>query len=781
MKLSVCALVAAAAVSVGAAVVHPLASRVDELPAYTQPMAPPAPRPAQHLRPLKVRQSTNTTLPPCARVSEAVYSDPDASFLTAKIPAKLAFDCLQSIPVNVSSAKSLLAEMPLYLEWQSTLTVLKNPPAEYAEKVQPPIDILGGLKDIAAQLDAGQFTSEYDFGWSLYTLIQSAHDGHLSYVPDSVGSIFSFGRPVPLVSVSEDGDKLPAVFAFEDVLGFQFKNITYTPSPVVEIDGKPAIEFLEDWSQWGTLQDRDALYNNVFYELSQISLGSEGSGSGSFTGGGRGRFVYPGATTTLKFANGSSYTMENYASVWQTFRGIATGEDLANKFFTYSATAAASAQAVHAEADDVTPAAPGFPKAVVPGPGGIINGFYIDSPGHKDVAVLQVINFVTVDSWEEPFQQTSQKFFAKALADGKTKLIIDLQANGGGTILQGYDLFKQLFPSIDPYGANRWRYTEGADLIGESFSAFTADIPRVDTVNYTLINIQNSWFDRKTDMTVDGKPFASWDQKIGPHEVNGDNYTTLSRWNLSDVMTKYSGGINITGYGPLANVTGGPRFKAENIVMLTDGYCASTCTIFTEFMSQQAGVKTIALGGRSNRNKIQAVGGVKGVNNLGWSYIQNAARNAIYLATGALKEKLNQSVLATEYTKNLVFSRAANGAAGVNVRDGIRQNDTSETALQFVYEEADCRLYYTPEMTVDATAIWKAAADAQWSKSGKCVGGPKQTDEKRDNDVVAATSKLSSGRVKAANAAALQQYEAFRDSFNLETICNKERAGWMKP
>lgn len=55
-------------------------------------------------------------------------------------------------------------------------------------------------------------------------------------------------------------------------------------------------------------------------------------------------------------------------------------------------------------------------------------------------------------------------------------------------------------------------------------------------------------------------------------------------------------------------------FEAENIVVVYDGYCASTCTIFSEFMRQQAGVKTVALGGRPTKDIIQAVGGVKGTN-----------------------------------------------------------------------------------------------------------------------------------------------------------------------
>lgn len=33
---------------------------------------------------------------------------------------------------------------------------------------------------------------------------------------------------------------------------------------------------------------------------------------------------------------------------------------------------------------------------------------------------------------------------------------------------------------------------------------------------------------------------------------------------------------------------------------------------------------------------------------------------------------------------------------------------------QFVYEAADCRLFYEPKMTTNVTAIWKKVADAAW-------------------------------------------------------------------
>ena len=734
------------------------------------PVAPAQPRALPGVHPhIHTREDNNSSTPACAQVSQAMYGD-GTTTASYEVPAGMAWDCINSVPLNATSAKLLLESLKPYLEWQSTIAVLKDPPAEYVEKVQPATDIMAMMDQLADEVDAGKYTNEYLFGWALYTLIQGAHDGHFTYVPDSVGGIFQWGRRVPLVSVSEDGEQLPAIFAFEDVLGSQYKNISYTPSAVVAIDGVEATKFLEALSQLGSLQDRDALYNNVFYEIAQVGLGESGSGTGMFTGGGRGRYVYTGANTTLTFANGTERTIENFARVRFNFRQINTGEDLAKQWFEFGSAASAEVASVASTAANKV-SGPGYPDPVTIGPVNLINGYYVDGGPYEDVAVLSVPNFVGSSYAEQLFQQTSQEFIPKALADGKTKLIIDLQANGGGTILQGYDLFKQLFPDLDPYGANRYRAIEAVDLIGQSYSQRASLAPRGS--NSSLASAQSSYFDYHQDMTVDGEPFTSWAEKFGPNEVNGDKYTSLARWNLSDVYTTLSsGGINITGYGPLANVSGPPRFKPENVVIVTDGYCASTCTIFSEFLTKQAGVKTIAMGGRSNRNAIQAIGGVKGVNNYGLAYIQQAAQTAI-----RWNPAVNESILAG-YQNDLPFLRAASSSSpSVNVRDGLPQNDTAGVALQFVYEEADCRLYYTPEMTVDMNSLWQAAADAQWGSGDKCVG--RNNGQKRSS--YETTTKLSPRRVHVSAAVAMQKATKFENSFGLRTECNMKGDGFMQP
>ena len=73
----------------------------------------------------------------------------------------------------------------------------------------------------------------------------------------------------------------------------------------------------------------------------------------------------------------------------------------------------------------------------------------------------------------------------------------------------------------------------------------------------------------------------------------------------------------------------------------------------------------------------------------------------------------------------LPFYRAT-GEPNVNARDALRQGDDSGTPLQFRYEPADCRIYYTAQMTIDISASWKAAADSMWGKKNRCVAGSLQ-------------------------------------------------------
>lgn len=273
-------------------------------------------------------------------------------------------------------------------------------------------------------------------------------------------------------------------------------------------------------------------------------------------------------------------------------------------------------------------------------------------------------------------------------------------------------------------------------------------MPRtLDQSNDTLVEIEgdivSSPFNYRTDEKPNGTPFKSWSEKFGPHSFHGDSFTSLFRWNLSDVLTPYnSGGIYVTGYGPGNSSDLTQPFKAEDVVVMTDGYCASTCTIFSALMRDLAGVKYVAMGGRAQPGITQAVGGVKGTNDLPWDYIQGIVSLTYNFSSNAQKKYLNTTDLA-QYNSIIPFERASpNTSYNVNFRDGIKKGDTSETPLQFVYEAADCRILYTPAMTVDVTAQWKAVANSAWNGDNKCIAGNIEVSGSSKRDSTSRTAEL---------------------------------------
>jgi hypothetical protein len=134
-------------------------------------------------------------------------------------------------------------------------------------------------------------------------------------------------------------------------------------------------------------------------------------------------------------------------------------------------------------------------------------------------------------------------------------------------------------------------------------------------------------------------------------------------------------------------------------------------------MRLQGGVKSIAFGGRPNTNPIQAIGGVKGANNYPYSYIQELA--SVPLGNASPSQFANWTSL-TAYTE-LASNRSTDNS--LNVRDNIlRPNLAAGIPAQYIYEEADCRLFYEPSMISNATAVWKKAADVAWGGKSFVVG-----------------------------------------------------------
>lgn len=103
------------------------------------------------------------------------------------------------------------------------------------------------------------------------------------------------------------------------------------------------------------------------------------------------------------------------------------------------------------------------------------------------------------------------------------------------------------------------------------------------------------------------------------------------------------------------------------------------------------------------------------------------------------------------YTDSPLGSKATLLTRGrVNLRSAVRADDTSQTPLQFVYEPANCRLFYTIDNVYDQSFLWERAFNATWG-GAKCVDGSTintaNTMPTKATDTVAYDSKVNTAVV----------------------------------
>ncbi|KAG5294666.1 peptidase S41 family protein [Histoplasma ohiense] len=670
---------------------------------------------------------------PCKKVADAYdeqsAEDSEGPFF---VSAQLAHDCLVSIPINRGDALRLVDGLTSFWKWQSTIDFLKDPPSGY---LLPASDLVGELAKIRRKVSKGKYKNEYDFQSDLSALARTTHDGHFNLQLDAA-NVFRFrrSRAGPIVSVSKDGKGLPKIYSFYDL------NITdpkFTPSPIEEIDGEDATEWLRKLSYEGSYQDPDALYNDLFWSIPTDANGGYGGFYGQIG-------VYTGPSITFKFENGTVNKYENRASFSAPFTDVVDGKSFYEKF----CSSKLGLPFKKSRRDDIwkdAPMNPGvaprasensrplYPNPVIDQAGGDIGGYFLDGD-HGDVAVLSASSFKGSGAQGSvAFQETIEKFLSECKKAGKKKLIVDVTGNGGGTILLGYDMFKQLIPNGKVDDAFNIRAHEQLDIIGEKVQNMLNDGKETSGDR----NERDGLYDLDSYVNLDNKKFKSWDDFYGPVQVDGFKFSHPARWDLNneDTSRRGSGGIVVTGYLSRANAFN-EVFKLDDIVLLTDGTCGSTCALFANLM-QKAGVRTIAVGGLPREGPMQAVGGVKGAQVLTYQRIYETASMVFDLyASPQEKRKWAGTDLGDIYrTGKYILARTVRDGEGarINYRNAIDPKDEKRIPLQFVYLAAGCRIWQTRDMVFDITKLWIAAADRAFG-GGACIPGSTPQPSKHKGD-----------------------------------------------
>ncbi|KAF3920689.1 hypothetical protein ABW21_db0208654 [Orbilia brochopaga] len=680
------------------------------------------------------RDATPTGEAACGAIAsmQAAYlasyaaQNPAATYTAAMTaPVALATECLYSVPINRKIALDQLSGMERYVQFQTTLAFLKNPPKEDSFQAPGPLDLIAQIKELAHKVRAKEITKEYDFELQLRLIFANANDGHLT---GALGGLFAiqFMSPFDIVSVSKDGVSFPEIYQATVANG----QLEPVGPAIVEIDGQQVTDYLNKIAFGNGLQSPHARYNSLF-----PGKGLRGGvlNNGYF----RNRRRYPGKDGfSVKFADGTTQDFQFFATIVGDFRKVKDAASFYNVFVKGGQMLRTPANPrCGSDADKRIPTRPerigmkadlwrtpeesrivndpeGDLQPVVQDVGGIFAGFFLKS----DTAVIQLLSFAP-ECWSDVpgTIRSISNFLNICRQKGTKKLIVDITNNGGGYITMGYDLFLQLFPKTLPYSGQRIRANPGglieAEAFGHlSFKDLVALAYNSSTSSLAYAATWSNWA-YAVDLDHDYKPFSNADDLVGNNKVNGDRYSDIWRFNVTEPLF----GLGVQDYlsQPLQ-----PVFAPENIVVMSDSRCSSTCSTFSEFIQTQKGVKSVAVGGIPIDRGQPLVGGVRGTEILSYANLLDAARAVDVLSPTQDPEE--QARRRRDLPQKLPLPISGN----VNSLDNVRVGQT--TPLQFVEDHSTCRMFYTPKTLASITSMWEAVDDAAWGSGKGCVVGSLQ-------------------------------------------------------
>lgn len=211
----------------------------------------------------------------------------------------------------------------------------------------------------------------------------------------------------------------------------------------------------------------------------------------------------------------------------------------------------------------------------------------------------------------------------------------------------------------------------------------------------------------QTIVDPDMRNYPNFEAFFGPFPKNGANYTGYFQNNYTDPSASDFEGTGIIITGTNNRIGFRQPFAPQDTIVLYDGYCGSTCAVFSEYLKSYAGIQFISVGGRPQTGPMQAVGAVKGSQLFQFAELIYGQWIPLWRSTNnAFRNSINGTIW-EYFTGDPVF-RSSNG--GVNGRNHYRIGDKSETALHFVYEASDCRIWWTKEMLYDPTFLWNRIA-----------------------------------------------------------------------
>ncbi|KAL4861297.1 hypothetical protein BDV12DRAFT_204153 [Aspergillus spectabilis] len=425
--------------------------------------------------------------------------------------------------------------------------------------------------------------------------------------------------------------------------------------------------------------------------------------------------AYPGDTITFTLENGTVVGPVRWEAIYlgpPSTGPLQTGGDFYNFFVLGFYPASYEEPDLLDTPSSTTSAYPPEWNAAYPTPE-VISQDHPDDAGlpqvffltEASVAVLSITQFTAYGDTFQQFIDIVRAFLTRSREAGLKKVVIDVQQNTGGQPFLAIEVFKLFFPTIDSFSGSRRRAHPKANALGDIISRYWEGLALNQSDYYYLST--NEWVITNRLDAITGEEYPTWDGYfLSTTTYRGDNFTNIEQYNLTNTFfTEEASGITIDNL----DGSGNQPYSADDIIILSDGICSSACALFMELMHHEAQVRTVAMGDRPDYTPMQAPSGTRG------AAVYDTHHMDIDIS-GALAIDNSTSALPLTRRHDFLIQYAS-----VNLRDQIRRDDPSNTPLQFRYEAADCRIFYTPKTWYNYTNLWNYAADAAWHNSTLCI------------------------------------------------------------
>ncbi|CAG8836483.1 11398_t:CDS:2, partial [Gigaspora margarita] len=482
----------------------------------------------------------------CDEVSRALKRKESVEYNVAK-------KCLESFPFN---AKYATKNIDAVLHFLSNYYVFFDRAKENAPSgfIYQPVD----LKSELTKLRKKPFKSDYDFFTALRNTLFKLKDGH-TRINNICYQHFIFDQKLSLYSVITTDKEGKKKQVFNDTLEPSNKDCEVT-----EIGGKPALQTIKDFANDKIAYSKDlgvrfnmALAPSLNFFSQQFTLRSDLPETSSI----KYNLACP-KNKSLTIERKWSIAYEDGFNAFSNFcfdqnnitalsfndnfesSGKVTKSTPSDKFETL-ASSSKNQKIAHAKKVD--------------------EDFYLLNDGKIKVGVA------VITEEKEDLVGALKDGFQKLKKRGAKKLILDLSNNVGGDLNVPLFLTSLLLSSKQPNSFP-------TDIIIQNFTVpiIEKNFKKSDPEDYDIYN-PNFYLSFPS-----GKPFKNASEFIGSREKRTSN---LYLNNLSPDEKK------------LLKKTSSFPWDSDDIIIITNGFCASSCALLTLFFSEIHKVKTISVGG----------------------------------------------------------------------------------------------------------------------------------------------------------------------------------------